>query len=388
MAQFTIDTKNLTDLRNKGKLFSSFNSILTRTFFKVSNNEFKILFRGVLGVSSYTMNISCDCDTPLYFTVDYNKWFNAIQKFNNVNEIIITIKKTMMQISSVGTSDVINLGIVPFTENSAESSIINDYLDERKTATINDSYQLILTDELLDNFKMMDSLFSAQGKVNSIGFTKNYVTYADRSVVVKTNLIDPLEDSLFATSEEGMIFVHSTFLKLFPTLAKINNSVYYSNEYDTIYWEGENVRLILTSEPWDLALPTEEQWEMIKPQDEASSFSVDLATLSSSLKFFTGFYEETAWKPLTFEITKGKEVTLYYRHPTTEISKTLGDIVGTVDGSFIIGSEILGKILSSIENRFSDEEQVVIMYDEDAPGIYCRVNDTYEFVLSKMMDIV
>jgi hypothetical protein len=280
------------------------------------------------------------------------------------------------------------LGIIPYSENSSEAAIINTYLDDRKESEIVDSYELTLSEELLDNFKMMDSLFSAQGKVNSIGLSKNCVTYADRSVVVKANLMEALEDSLFKTAQDGLIFVHGTFLKLFPILAKINPVVKFSEEYDTFYWEGDCVRILLTSESWDLALPTEEQWEMIKPQDISSSFSVDLSLLSNSLKFFTGFYEETAWKPLTFEISSGKEVNLYYRHPTTEISKTLSGVEGTVEGSFIIGSEILGKILGNIENRFSGEEQVLFMYDDEAPGIYCKVNDTYEFVLSKMMDIV
>lgn len=388
MTQFIIDSSNLAELRNKGKLFSSLNGILTKTFFKVSDSEFLVLFRGTQGACSYSMNIECTCPSPIYYSIDYNKWYNAIQKFGNVSEINLTIKKSMLQISAPGTSDVINLGIVSYPENSSEAVIINSYLDERKEAEINDNYVFNLSEELLDNFKMMDSLFSAQGKVNSIGLTKDYVTYADRSVVVKANLIDTLDEALFATAEEGLIFIHSTFLKLFPILSKINPTIIFSNEYDTFYWEGDNIRILLTSEPWDLALPTEEQWDMIKPQDETSSFSVDLSLLISSLKFFTGFYEETAWKPLTFEIVKGKEVNLYYRHPTTEINKTLLGVEGIVDGNFIIGSEILGKILSNIENRFSDEEQVVVVYDEDAPGIYCKVNNTYEFVLSKMTDSV
>lgn len=392
-ANFILTSEHLAVLQNKAKLNSFFNNTLTKTFFKVSNTQFILFQRGTSGAFSITLDITnsnLKDNEKLYYSVDYSKWNNALAKFSNFSEINITVKKNMLTLSTSGTSDVINLGIISYDIDSSEAILIDSFIDNRKNDLIDEDTTLVLTEELLENFQLADSLFSAQGKNNSIGLSENEVIYSDRSVVLKIHLLDTLPNSLFKNLRgEDYIFIHTFFLKMFSLLSKTSDTVQFSRDYETIYWEDDNSKLLISSESREVALPTQDQWEAIKPVDENSSFTISLASLSEGLNFFTGFYEETAWKPLTFDINKNS-VVLYYRHPTTEISKALGDVdlLSTTEESFMISSEILGKIINKVGNRFSLEEQVFINYDDEAPGIYCRVNNTYEFILSKLIDVM
>ena len=391
-ATFNLNNSQLSILQNKAKICSFLSNNLTRSFFKVDNNSFTLFQRGSAGAFSINVPIECNTVDNFYYSVDYNKWTNALQKFANYSEVCITINKNMLTLYAPKTVDTINLSILTFTEDSPEAILIDSFISSRKADVINEDLELVLDEGILENFNLVDSLFSSQGKVNSIGFSKNETIYSDRSVVLRASSVASVEDSFFdKLGSEDYVYIHSFFLKLFNLLAKTNTSVYFSNDYETIYWEDETSKLVLTSESRDVALPTNEQWEMIKPQEGAAVFNTNIASLNESLSFFTGFYEETAWKPVVFEIENNK-VNLYYRHPTTEISKALNtDVVNATDGSFMISSETVSKILNKISSRFSPEALVTVMYDEDSPGVYCKIDCDavqYEIVLSKLVDIL
>lgn len=391
-ATFNLNNSQLSILQNKVKICSFLSNNLTRSFFKISNDSFTLFQRGSSGAFSIHVPAECNISNNIYYSVDYNKWNNALQKFSNYNEICITINKNMLTLSVPKTLDAINLSVLTYEEDSPEAILIDSFISGRKSEVINDNLELLLEENILENFNLVDSLFSSQGKVNSIGFSKNETIYSDRSVVLRVSSVASVEDSFFDNlGTEDYVYIHSFFLKLFNLLAKTNTRILFSNDYETIYWEDDVSQLILSSENREVALPTNEQWEMIKPHKNAPGFSTNIASLNESLNFFTGFYEEIAWKPVVFEIESGK-VNLYYRHPTTEISKALtSDTSRASDGCFMISSETVGKILNKISNRFSPDASVEVTYDEESPGVYCKIDcDSvqYEFVLSKLVDIL
>ena len=77
---------------------------------------------------------------------------------------------------------------------------------------------------------------------------------------------------------------------------------------------------------------------------------------------------------------------------TTNISKEINGATGKdggafVDGTFVLASDALEKLLSKVSERLKDtSENVILKYDEDSMGVYVKITDKYEFLLSKLSD--
>ena len=386
---FNLNNYQLTTLRAKNKLYSTLNSVFTKAYFKISNNAFEFCLRGGNGLIKTTLPIEYTGDS-IYFSVDYSKWVVALQKFENSEQILFTLGGNLLTLKEGNNADVINLGIIKYDKDSSEADILDNLLPSASSTVKARDNEMILTDELLDAFSLADSLFISQDKCNSIGLSKEDVMYSSRALVLKIRLQDKLEDNLFKDlpSDENHIFIHSFVLKLLPLLSKFNSIIYFSDDYGVIYWSDTDTELIFTSEARRVALPDEEQWQSIKPENSESYFEVDLNSLCEGLSFFNGFYTGAVWKPITFEVEANKEVILTYKHPTTEITKTLNNVSSPYSGRFMLNSEILEKLANKIRNHYKEGNvEMLFNYDNDALGVYCSVGDgDYEMVLSKLTD--
>lgn len=376
-------------LKNKSKLYSTLSNVFTKTYFKVETDAFCFYLRGAKGLLQTTIPVDYSGDT-YYFSIDYMKWVTSLQKFEDCEKVHFELGDNLLRLSVEGTSDVINLGISSFDETSSEASIMNTFISTKGTEIYNVGNELVLNNEILDAFSLTDNLFCAQGKVNSIGLSKNRIMYSDRSAVLRVSLSEDLDDNLFKSLEEGedYIYIHSFTLKLFQQFAKFNPLVFFDTSYELIYWSDDDTEIIIASEEKEVALPDDEQWNAIKPENQDSSFTTTLGILKEGLSFFTGFYAGTAWKPITFDIEAGKEIVLNYKHPTTEIKKSLADVTGTYDGRFMLDSDTLGKIVAKVSDHYKEDNvEITFNYDDDAPGIYCSINNgDYEAVLSKLRE--
>lgn len=386
---FTLNNYQLATLKNKSRLYSTLSNIFTKTYFKIEKGSFHFYLRGSQGLLSTTIPVEYEGPTQ-YFSVDYTKWATSLQKFEDCEKILFEVNDSLLRLSVEGTSDIINLGISSFDESSSEATIMNTFISTKGTEIYNQNNELVLNDEILDAFNLADSLFCAQGKANSIGLSKNRIMYSDRSAVLRVTLSEPLDDNLFKNLPEGedYIYIHSFILKLLQQLSKFNPLVSFNNEYELIYWADEDTELIIASEEREVALPDEEQWNAIRPENEDSAFSTSLDVLREGLAFFTGFYVGSAWKPLTFDVQAGKEVVLNYKHPTAEIKKSLPNVTGTYAGNFMLESETLGKIVTKVGDHYKDQKvDITFNYDDVARGVYCSINGgAYEAVLSKLRD--
>lgn len=372
-------------LDSKNKFYSTVSNLLTRAFFKIESGNFSFMLRGSKGMSKTNIPIDYDGDT-IYFSVDFAKWQTSLQKFSFSDSIDISVKDSILTISTSSSPDKINLGIVKYDADSSEASVIDNYLTSKKKEIISDNKSITLTDELISNLHLTDNLFSTQNRVNSVALFKDSVMYSDRSVVVKIALENPLADELFEdmNEDESCIYLHSNFLKLFNIFKKTNDTVYFSSDFEQIYWADDDTEISIETEPHQVAIPSEEQFESIKPQDKSLNFVSTLKNIKSSIDFFNGFFEGSAWKPLTFNVEKGNGVVLTYRRPTTELTKSI-DAEAFGDGNFVIDSETMKKIVSCICERYpEDTTNITIYFDEEGPGIYCVVSDIYEILLSKL----
>ncbi len=396
MKSFELNNHNLSLLQRKSRLYSYLNSKLDKTYFKLSSGLLIIALCSGDGLVRTVLNIDYNDIEDVYFSLDYNKWQIALQKFSGVDTLKMSLNKSLLKMYVEGSEDVINLGVIMYDEDSMMARQINNFIPERKNEIVGYGHLLDLTPELLSHFDLMNNLFTTQNRVNSIGLSPSDVVYSDRSVVVRASLSSNLPEPLFSgmDSSDNHIYLHTYTLKLFDFLSEFNDSVYFDNDYEIIYWGDGETDLVLCSDSKNVNLPTEEQFMSLKPLDSSTCIDVDIDDLRRCLDFFKGFYEESSWKPLKFNMEKGKEVLVSYRHPTAEVNKTLVGVISDYNSSFVLDAETLRKIITKVRDRFTEGSICLRMnFDDDSvdedsrsPGVYCTIGDNYEFMISKLLD--
>jgi hypothetical protein len=384
--KFTITRDQLNQLKEKNKLYSYIYSSFTKAFFKISENRFIFMLRGNNGVLQTSLSIDFTGE-PVYYSIEYNKWQTVLQKYSESEKIDFVISKNTLKITANEDPDLINLSLNIYSPDSNEAIIIDDFIRTKREEVIQDNKCLTLNEELLSNLNFVDSLFTTQGRVNSVGLGIDSIVYSDRALVVKSYLSENFPEELFSSLSDGSgsyIYLHTAIIKLLPLLYRTNTNIYFSRDYNILYWSDDDTEIYIASPDREVVLPTEEEFKNIQPPSGSPTFSIDSGVLSNCLEFFDGFYEGSAWKPITFNINANKDISLYYKHPTTEITKILPGAVCNTDGSFTIDSEMLKKIINRVKDSDA-EEKVNITFDEDAPGVYLSAGTVdYEAVFSKL----
>lgn len=381
--------ENFEKFLSNSKLYQYLYSSLTKSYITLDKNKFTFYMRGSVGVFKETFNVEYDGD-PLTIYVDFSKWLNALQKFEYADSINISFTKSAMKISTPDSPDVINLSIISFPKDDAEIVTFINKIPKDKKKIMDLGLKLTLTDEIISDFNLASSLFINQGRVNSIGLSKNGVIYADRSTILKTTFTSPIEDNLLKCVEDGedYFYIHSQLISLMNIIYKDNPDIYFSDNYEEIYWANDDVELVYIYANRDLAIPTDEQLEAFIPQNPDSYFEVDLGIFKDALNFFNGFYEGSVWKPITFNCVANKEITMRYRHPSADITKELPCSCST-DGEFILESDAIKKVTSKVKDKREDKSEdmkIRVSYDDEAPGILCNIGDYCMVIFAKLED--
>ena len=390
---FELNNTNLQVLQKKNKLYTLLNTKFDKAYFKVDKGTFIFALCNNNGIITTELPIDYDGDVK-YFSLDYRKWQIALQKFSGVDSLKMSIEDSLLKLYVEGSFDEINLGIVSYTSDSLPAKQIDDFAPNKAKEVKASNHVLVMTPEIRNYFDLANSLFTTQARINSIGVSQTNVMYADKNCIVKENLSEPLSDDLFMCldPEDNHIYLHTFTVKIMDILKDFNNVFYFNDEYELMVWEDDNTNLVIFSDDKNISLPTDEQLESFLPKDKEAYFEVSLSDLKNSLAFFVGFYSSETWQPIRFTIEKDKDIILSYNHPTSEITKTLIGVRGTKEGSFLIDSEVLRKILAKLDCKDFEEEPVIrINYDEkdsgnDAPGVYGTLGTTYEFLISKLLD--
>lgn len=391
---FELNNYNLQILQKKNSIYSYLNSKFNKAHFKLTDGAFVFALCSSDGIIKTTLNVEYAGETK-YFTLEYPKWVTALQKFSLADNIKLELNKKLLRMSVDGSNDIINLSVINADENSDSARKINNFVSMKKNEIIGVNHHLILTPKILADFDIMCSLFAQQSRINSIGICKTDVIYCDRATIVKSKFTEPLPDELFDSLEAGDKYValHSFTVKLLELVSSFNTDVYFDKDYELLYWGDENTELIMYSDDKSIAFPTDEQYDSILPKDKNVHFDVNVNQLADSLNFFVGFYEGSSWRPLKFSLTEGNEVLLNYSHPTADIKKNLTDVIAPKNGEFSLDSDTLGKIITKIKKRFTTDNVMINVYYDDtsvsgapAPGVFATVEDSYEFMLSRLSD--
>lgn len=382
--KFKLAQNQLAVLQEKSKLYSYLGSEFTKTYFSLGAGNLTIFFHGARGALKTKIAAPELTEEKLqYFQIDYSKWLNALSKMSFADEISFNLTGKSLKISTEGSSDSIVLGIITYGEDSSEAANISSFIETRKPET---SAELILSKELSDAIQVTNTMFSSAGKNNAVALKADKLMYSDRSIVLQVNLSD---QSSFL-KDRACVNLHKFVTGFMLHAARFNNTFAFDDSYELIYWEDRDSQVLIASERCEIALPSEEEIAMIKPAEDSDKgvFSIAQRDMYTSLEFFNGFYEASVWKPITFLIEKGA-VKLYYKHPTTEISKTLDTASVEVmqDGEFPIVSEMLEKLLQKAIDSAGDDDNTTITftYDADSPGVHCVIGNAYDVVFAKLV---
>lgn len=390
---FELNSKNLALLQDKTRIYTYLSGRLDKAYFKLMNGKFLFALYSNDGLMITTLDIDYEGDTE-YFSAEWSKWNLALQKFIYSKSLKLSLNKNLLKISVDGSYNVVTLSVVNYDSDSIVAKQLDEFIPTKKTEIIGCNHKLELTPEVVSDFELMNSLFSTQNKINSIGISKTDVIYADRSVVVKANLEEPLSDSLFANinPEDDHIYIHSFILKLIEYLKDFNTTVYFDNEYEVLYWTDDNTEIIIYSDVKTINLPNKEQFEGIQPQNKDVFIDVPADKLVKGIDFFTGFFDGSSWKPIKFILKKDEDVLLYYKNPISETKCNINGVVSKYNGEFILESETLRKIVQKIRDRYNDDNVLVrFVFDPEgtetpAPGIYGVSGNVYEFIISKLSE--
>lgn len=384
--EIKLNSTNLNILKDRYKIYSYLSGSFTKSYFKIDGNSFNYYLRGSLGMMRTSFEVETTNTDKYYFSVDTSKWMNALQKFDYADNINITLTKSLIKINTDSSNDIINLGITTYADGSSEASILDTFIVSNEPTF--DDAKLYLTEDLLDNLYLASSLFTIQGKVNSIGLGPRGVIYADRATILKSYFTEDLDMDIFKnlSEDDAYIYVHNFTIGLLPLIAKLSedNYIRFTPDYGTIYWSDDNSTIILSSEHRELSLPSDEMLDQIAPQDMEGQFDVDIEELKNDLAFFTGFYEGSVWKPITITSVANKEITLRYRHPSADITKEIPNVTCDYDGTFILESESLRKILSKV--KIKDDPTVTFSFDEESIGVRCSIGKQCDVVFAKLED--
>ena len=374
----TLTQKELAILLEKNKLLNYLASAFTRTYFAIGDGKFVVFLRGAKGAAKLTLNIPDITEETQIFQVDYSKWLNALAKLSFSAEIDVALSEKSLKISVPGSTDTISLGIITYEASSSEADVLSNFIESNWTA----NRRLDVNDELLEAISIATSMLSPAAKNNAIALQYNSVLYADRSIVLEAKFTED-----FTALKEGEVAeIHKYSAGFIMQAKKFSNVFYFSEDFSTICWKSDDGSLacVLVGEPCEIVIPSKDDINAIKPASEAGSFEIDHRELANALEFFSGFYEASVWKPITFDLTKKDGAKLRYSHPTTEIQKEL-PIQVERDGKFLLSSENLSKLLSQSIDRSGGKDVIVkFVYDDDAPGVSCKIGNYFDVVFAKL----
>jgi hypothetical protein len=265
------------------------------------------------------------------------------------------------------------------TVSSQRATQIDGFIRDSKAKCPN---YLPLTQEFLAKVSLLGSLFIPQMDFNSIGVNCTSLMNNIRIILGKLTLQEAIPVEFFGSQDpETYIYLHNNLLALMPLLAKTSPGLYFQNDYQRYYWEDSDSSLYMSSEPWEISLPTPEDWAAIVPQTD-QTFDVPLEELQDTLQFFDGFYESSKdWKPITFRLSAHKALELEYDHPTTKIAQPLS-CIPEFDAEFMIDAGVLSKVLAKVKEGLGSETMLHFTYGEDYAGVLMEAGDDYQFLLA------
>ena len=398
----TLSASSIERLNKNARLFSYVMTAFTKTYCCVHQDNLIFYFKGPKSLMSFRAQLEDASQGNACFSIDITKLLSALRKLSVSGQTLrMTISDSPANITvySNTTNDKISFSANFFDEKSPEiTSLVTFFTDKEPIFSTNPS-TLSITPALLDFAAITGSYMSTINKNNAIVVDKEKFLYADRTIVVKryaeafeSNILDDVK-------------IHKFILGFMEFVINDSPTLLISQDGNFVYWESaidNNFKAILVIDPCVIGIPSDSDIAAICPEDsDKQTIECVPASLIDSIEFFSGLFEASIWKPITFNWSEDKgvqRIQLSYKHPSTEILKDLAnyDLTGNLtaqEASFTLISDSLKILLT----KSSPQGKVKLHFNEKNPdeahgaGILVQCFDensilVYEAVLAKLSE--
>lgn len=383
--------KDQLDIINRNnKLYSNLYGSMNLAKFIVGNNDFIFSLIGDVGAVNTKISAETSGDSYIVFSMPYNKWQTITLKFSTYNCVNIHITSKTLRVYTDESSDEAVFSINRYNEFDDVDSIANEYTVRQIVNNVKSFNELYMTDELSSDLDLLHNMFSLQSNGNTIGLGRDSLMYADGSLIVKTKLTEPIQESFFKDTDEDYVYISDDIIKLISLLDSRSKVFKFTCNYDAIYWNDENTELYYQGSVQKSELPSDEDFENFKPSTDLSIVSIPANVLKESINFFNGVYENNDWKTLKFNLSKLNGLNLIYtdRDSTVHYTKHVDGIICGLDSEFNLASDVVKNITDKTLKRFGPTENISITYNNspDTISVLINVSDLYEAILVKLED--
>ena len=397
-----ISAASLERLNRNSRLFSYVMTSFTKTYCRINQDSLILYFKGPKSLMSFRLQLESICPTSVCFSIDINKLLSAVRKMSVQNQ---TLKLTLsdnpanVTIYSNTTNDKITFSANFYDENSVEITSLTSFFVEKEPLFSTKITTLQISPALLDFAFITNSYMSTINKNNAILIDKEKLVYSDRIIVVK-RYIEALTSTVL-----DEVKIHRFILGFMDFVINDSPELKISQDGNFVYWQSSidsDFKAILVIDPCIISTPEDEDIASIIPENsEEQIIECSPTDLIESIDFFTGLFEASIWKPITFTWSKengGDKVRLTYKHPSTEIQKDLTNYsitgnLGETNASFTLISDSLkvllgkadtdGKVYIHFNNKSTDEAH--------GAGVLVSCKDSnnvtiYDAVLAKLAE--
>lgn len=318
---------------------------------------------------SYEIPLKEKVETPFAVLCDISKFVNAAKKTAGQGDLqmIYTFTPTTLRLQGA-VDDRITLSVNNIELTNPDLVELMSFYDNRSPAIKDKGVQLQLSPEFMTFSKKAMSFMGVNIKNNSIAVYPDHLIYADRTIIYREN-----GTANYGNSKLDFFSLHKNVLSLFEFLEQ-TDVVYYDEATRTVCWEHpyvKNFRFIIMVETCNISIPSDSDLEAITPDAlRRTRLGIKVSKLKEAIEFFSGMYEASIWKPITFEWTDQKILNLKYQHPTTDINKVL-DVEEIIEqtqpeienAEFILISDALKTTIEPL----SDDDQVTLEFNDAKP---------------------
>lgn len=339
------------------KLFSYVMTSFSKAYCEVNKNQMVFYFKGTKSLLTFSLALESPIKESICFSVDISKLLSGIRKvYIPTRPLLFIISDTppTVTIHTATSIDKISFSVSTYDKSTPEIASLLTFFEDKKPLFSGKS-KLKITQALLDFATITGAYMSTINKNNAIQITPDSLMYSDRTIVIKRF------EKVLESSELQELKAHKFVLGFMDYVLMESDELLVSTSGEFVKWESiidPSFKAILAIDPCVIGIPSDDDIQAIIPEDQDQEIlEVTPADLLTSIEFFSGLFEASIWKPITFTWKKDaglESVRLSYRHPTTEIEKDLifeklsGSSAAT-EASFTLISDSLRVLLTKLE---------------------------------------
>jgi len=355
----TISNETIKALIGKSRFFSFVMNNFSGTYFVFDDHTLKIYLKGNRSVVAYELPLVGPVLTPFAITADLSKFINAAKKTVGSGDLEITFNLSPTTLRLQGAiGDKITLSVT--MADVVATTDLASFWQDKSPAILDQGVELTLSPALVAFVRKSLTFMAVNAKNNSIQLSPTKAVYADRTIVYEEQALS----NFTATPTVEELYLHRTILGLFEFLEP-GSTLVVEPLTRMVSWKHPVIQGfwgIFAIEPCSISVPSEDDLSGISPlPSHKVQVTVKVSKLKEAIEFFSGMFEASIWKPITF-IWKDGTLKLTYLHPSTEVEKILD-----FEESFTTGPTITAADFTLISD--SIRTSIDVMRDDDLLNI-------------------